>query len=76
VLYTSSAPTSTTVTLTFLAGRSYQVDVTNNAAISAGTGSASANYSVLMTAAAVPSPGALALAGLALVSGASLRRRR
>jgi hypothetical protein len=76
VLYTSSAPTSTTVTLTFLAGRSYQVDVTNNAAITSGTGSASANYSVLMTAAAVPSPGALALAGLALVSGASLRRRR
>jgi hypothetical protein len=76
VLYTSTAPTSTTVTLTFLVGRQYQVDVTNNAAITAGTGSASANYSVLMTAAAVPSPGALALAGLALVSGVSVRRRR
>jgi hypothetical protein len=76
VLYTSSSAASTTVSLTFLVGREYQVDVTNNAAITAGTGSASANYSVLMTAAAVPTPGALALAGLALVSGGSFRRRR
>lgn len=76
VLYSSTSPVSTTVTLTLLTGRDYQVDVSNSAGITAGSGSASANYSVLMTAAAVPTPGALALAGLALVTGGSLRRRR
>ena len=72
VVFSSNSPISTTQTLTLEAGREYQVDVTNLASVASGTGSASANYSVVMTAVAVPAPGALPLAGLVLLG----RRRR
>lgn len=73
VLFTSNSAISTTQTLTLVAGHEYQVDVTNLASVSSGTGNASANYSVIMTAVPVPAPGALPLAGLVLFGG---RRRR
>lgn len=68
--YSTSSAVNDSLELTFVAGRTYQLEILSAASVPSGVGNAFTNYSVSISA--VPAPGALATLGLAAMA----RRRR